>query len=390
MNRIIYALILPLLLSLNVFAQNGGMATTYNTKPTGLYYGCGVTPDLLETEYYVALNVFDSPRNYNFYPRPITGSNLQYMGEFSNGANCGRWMKVTIGANCKGTNDGAKNQAFCRGAGAAWVDDKYSGSTLYMLVADACADDNAWCRDDPFHLDLFEPSLSVFDKNGVPSVGMYPAAFNNRQITWEYVPAPNYAGDINIYFTVNAHKYYPGIMINNLPNGIHGVEQKVGSSWVKAVQNVDLGQQYQLNNTVLTYTIRIIDADDNLLNNGREYTFTYPEEECGAKCSAPATQVEYTIKNPNVTGLEELEMIPQDAFYTSVEDGLLILHKREKTKTMGGQFTLLDLNGREVTSNEIVFSTNQKAYFLGQIKKGIYVLRVKTGDRVMFSQKIKY
>ncbi len=52
--------------------------------------------------------------------------------------------------------------------------------------------------------------------------------------TWEYVPSPDYSGDINIYFTVNSHKYYPGIMINNLPNGIHGIEQKVGNSWVIA------------------------------------------------------------------------------------------------------------------------------------------------------------
>ena len=56
----------------------------------------------------------------------------------------------------------------------------------------------------------------------------------------------------------------------------------------------------------------------------------------------------------------------------------------------GGQFTLLDLNGRELASKMIVFSINQKAHLLGQVKKGIYVLRVKTDEGVMFSQKIKY
>ncbi len=27
-------------------------------------------------------------------------------------------------------------------------------------------------------------------------------------------------------------------------------------------------------------------AEDNLLNNGREYTFNYPEAQCGAGCTA--------------------------------------------------------------------------------------------------------
>jgi hypothetical protein len=388
MHRIIYAFLLPFLFSTNLFAQNEAMATQYSSKPDGLYYGCGVPKDLLETEHYVALNVFNTPRNYAFYPRPITGSNLEYMGEFSNGANCGRWLKVTMGANCKGINDGKQNLPFCR-EGGVWVDDKYSDATLYMLVADACADANAWCRDDQFHLDMFLPSLNRFEKNGATVNDMYPNSFNNRQISWEYVPAPDYSGDINIYFTVNAKLYYPAIMVNNLPNGIHGIEQKVGNTWVKAEQNVDLGQQYTLNNTVTTYRIRIIDAEDQLMNNGREYIFTFPTAECGALCTAPATQVEYTVFDP-VTGLEKHESTVEDAFYTTAEDGLLILHKREKTKMTGGQFTLLDLNGREIASSEIMFSANQKAHMLAQIKRGIYVLRVKTDEGQMISQKIKY
>jgi hypothetical protein len=388
MHRIIYVFLISLSFTAELLAQNEAMATQYSSNPDGLYYGCGVPKDLLETDHYVALNVFNSPSNYSTYPRPITGSDLQYLGEFSNGSNCGRWLKVTMGANCKGLNNGDPNQPFCRNGGI-WVDDKYSNATLYMMVADACADANAWCRDDPYHLDMFLPSLNMFEKNGATVNDMYPNSFNNRKITWEYVPAPNYSGDINIYFTVNAQIYYPAIMINNLSNGIHGIEQKVGNKWVKAVQNVDLGQQYTLDNSVTTYRIRIIDADDQLMNNGREYIFTFPSAECGALCTAPATQVNYTVFN-TTTSIDELESSMQDAFYTSVEDGLLILHKRDNSKFIGGEFSLLDVNGKEMMNKEIEFSSNQKAYMLCQIKRGIYILKTKTIDGQTISKKIKY
>jgi hypothetical protein len=81
-------------------------------------------------------------------PRPLTGENVSKIGQWNNGLNCSRWVKVTIGDFCTRVNDGAQNQAFCRNG--SWVSDAYNGATLMMQVADNCGDSNAWCRDDPY------------------------------------------------------------------------------------------------------------------------------------------------------------------------------------------------------------------------------------------------
>jgi len=363
-------LLLPLLIFcfLTSRAQiNTGYGTYYANLGTP-YGGCGVPQDLLETPYYVALNMFHSPGNYGNFTRPLKGTELQYMGEFSNGANCGRWVKVDIGRFCQGINDGAQNQAFCRGANAKLVSDKHTDATMYLIVADGCPDANAWCRDDPYHLDIAGTSLNLFEKNGVQVNDMYPNTWNNREIDWEYVPAPNYKGDINIYFIKDAFQYWPAIMINNLPNGIHSVEQKVGTNWVKAAMNADLGQSYILPNTTAPYRIRITDANDKLLNGGREYIFNIPGE-CGSKCSSPATKATYTTSGGLTTSFEET--INENGYYLTIEEGLLIVHNTSNTVLSNTEFVIYDLEGEIINSK---YGTQHNSFLIASLKQGAYVV----------------
>jgi hypothetical protein len=187
------------------------------------YGGCGVPQANLDSQNFVALNVQNTPNNYStFLTRPIAAQYVSEIGMFSNGLNCGRWVQVTIGNYCTGTNDGAANEPFCRNG--SWVTDKYNGATLNMLVADSCQDGNAWCRDDPNHLDLAQGSLNSFVLNGQPVGNMYPNAWNNRQISWQFIAAPTYTGDINLGFLQSANPYWSAISVTHLANGIHGVQ----------------------------------------------------------------------------------------------------------------------------------------------------------------------
>ena len=175
--------------AISVQAQTtfSGVSTHFEALGTP-YGGCGVPPDLVETDYYVALNVYDSPGIGTMWPRPLKGQDTLYKGEFNNGRNCGRWVKVAIMEDCiGGTNDGALGQAFCRGSNAKWMNDQYSYAYLNMIVTDACGDNNGWCRDSKYHLDLHTPSLNKFEKAGVAVADMYPTHFNNRKISWEYI-----------------------------------------------------------------------------------------------------------------------------------------------------------------------------------------------------------
>ena len=171
------------------------------------YGGCGLPQANLDSQDFVALNVFNTPGNYAGFPRPVAPADAARLGMFDNGLNCGRYVQVSMGDFCTGTNDGAQNQPFCRNG--AFTADAYNGATLTMVVADSCADSNAWCRDDPFHLDLHKDSLNRFLRNGVPVGDLLPDHFNNRHISWQFVPAPNYTGDIQIGFLQGAQAYWP-------------------------------------------------------------------------------------------------------------------------------------------------------------------------------------
>lgn len=259
------------------------------------YGGCGLPQRELDSQDFVALNVFNTPGDYSgSYPRPVPDSREAIKGAFDNGRNCGRWVKVTIGDYCSGTNDGAPGQPFCRNG--SWVADKYNGATLTMLVADSCADSNAWCRDDPNHLDLATDSLNRFRIGGTPVGAMYPDRWNNRHVSWSFVTAPDYSGDIRIGFLRGAQRYWPAIAVSRLPNGVHGIQYLANGTWTDATMNSDMGQSYVIGATASggsDFTIRIRDAADAWLGGGRTYSFSLPSG-CAGGCSQDYTAVPYT------------------------------------------------------------------------------------------------
>ena len=261
------------------------------------YGGCGLPQANLDTQNFLALNVQNSPGNYTNLPRPISSQFASEIGMFDNGLNCGRWVQVTIGNYCTGVNDGAPNEPFCRNG--SWVSDKYNGATLDFIVADSCDDGNAWCKDDPYHVDLAQASLNQFMLNGQPVGDMYPDHWNNRQVSWQFVSAPNYTGDINIGAIQGAQTYWPAIAVSHLPNGIHGVQYFANGSWVNAQMDSDQGDDYIIGPTTgagtggTQYQIRVVDASDNLVNSGEVYSFTLPSG-CTNGCSAPYTPISYT------------------------------------------------------------------------------------------------
>jgi expansin (peptidoglycan-binding protein) len=281
-------------------AATGDLYTGVATWFTGIggthYGGCGLPQAILDTQNHVALNVQDTPGDYTTrFSRPIAPEYAASIGMFDNGLNCGRWVRVVIGDYCNGVNDGAQNEPFCRG-GDGWVTDAYNGAELNMVVGDSCQDDNAWCRDSKYHLDLSRDALNKFVKNGVPVGDMEPDHWNNRQVHWEFIEAPNYSGDIRIGFMKDAQAWWSAIAVTHLRNGIHGVDYYDGSSWVKATMNSDMGNSYIVAPTTpggTAYRIRVYDAADTLINSGRTYSFSFPSS-CGSACAIPFTEVSYT------------------------------------------------------------------------------------------------
>jgi Cellulose binding domain len=264
----------------------------------GPYGGCGLPQANLDSQNFLALNVQNSPGVYTNLPRPIPAADASEIGMFDNGLNCGRWVQVTIGNYCTGINDGAQNEPFCRDG--SWVSDQYNGATLDMVVADSCDDGNAWCKDDPYHVDLGQASLNQFVLNGQPVGNMYPDHWNNRQVTWQFIPAPNYTGDIAIGAIQGAQPYWPAIAISHLPNGIHGVEYYANGAWSAATMDSDMGDDYIIAPTTGTgtagsfYEIRVVDASGNLVNNGEVYSFGLPASCLPNGCSPAYTPVSYT------------------------------------------------------------------------------------------------
>ncbi|SBT55047.1 cellulose binding domain-containing protein [Micromonospora narathiwatensis] len=262
------------------------------------YGGCGLPQSELDSQDFVALNVYNMPGDYSSFPtRPLPPAQASRIGLWNNGLNCGRYVKVTVGDYCTGVNDGAPAQPFCRNG--SWVADGYNGATLTMVVADSCGDGNAWCRDDPYHLDLVTASLNRFARNGTPVGDMYPNHWNNRHVSWSFVPAPNYTGDIRIGFLRGAQRYWPAIAVSHLANGLHSVEYLADGAWKAATMNSDMGQSYVIGATTsggTDFQIRVRDAADTLINNGRVYRFSLPSS-CGGTCSAAYTSVSYTTSD---------------------------------------------------------------------------------------------
>lgn len=271
----------------------------------GPYGGCGLPQANVDSQNFLALNVQNSPGMYTDLPRPIPAADASAIGMFDNGLNCGRWVQVTIGSNCTGVNDGAQNEPFCRNG--SWISDQYNGATLDMVVADSCDDPNAWCKDDPYHIDLHQASLNQFALNGQPVGNMYPDHWNNRQVTWQFIPAPNYTGDISIGALQGAQPYWPAIAISHLPNGIHGVQYYANGTWADATMDSDMGDDYIVAPTTgsgtagSSYEIRVVDATGNLVNNGKVYNFSLPASCLPNGCSTAYTPVSYTTSTGPTT-----------------------------------------------------------------------------------------
>jgi hypothetical protein len=305
-------------------AVNEGMATYF--LGVGYPYGaCGVPDEIAAYEGgldtvsgqgnpfdYVALNVYNTPRDYTPPgPRPLTGADTTRLGEYNNGRNCGRWLRLTLGDTCDGANDGAMNQPFCRG-GTGWHPNRYTGSQAYAVVFDQCTDGNAWCRDSRWHLDLHVTLLGKLRKDGqllpplaVPVLGSdgKPKAdpnnpwaieyrvtgFENPKVSWEYVTAPNYQGEPRFWFSLDSKTWYMRLIVTHLPNGIHGLEQLVDGIWKPARMEGDAGQMWILPDpSVKNFTVRLTDADDQPVLGGRTWSFDYPAA-CGTSCTKPAT-----------------------------------------------------------------------------------------------------
>ena len=165
------------------------------------------------------------------------------------------------------------NTDFC--SGGYWGDGPLSGAKAAFIVADSCNDGNVWCRQDRFHLDLSAAGLSDFGG------GMNVSSWRNPQVSWRYIDAPDYSGDIRIGFARNASRSWPTILITHLQRGIHRVEQFVGGAWVAQPKLLTLGQVYTLTPVGSEpYRIRIYDAYDQLIQNGRVYSFYFPEKCC--------------------------------------------------------------------------------------------------------------
>lgn len=320
-------LLLILVSSMAASAANEGMATYF--LGVGFPYGaCGVPEEVAGIEAgldtlsgqanpidYVALNVYDTPRDYTPPgPRPLTGADTTRLGEYDNGRNCGRWLRLTLGDTCDGANDGAMNKDFCRG-GTGWHPNLHTGSQAYAVVFDQCTDGNAWCRDSRWHLDLHVTILGRLRKEGillpplaVPVLGPdgKPKAdpnnpwaveyrvtgFENPKVSWEYVQAPNYQGEPRFWFSMDSKAWYMRLIVTHLPNGIHGLDQLVDGVWKPARMEGDAGQMWLLPDpSGKSFTVRLTDAQDQPVMGGRTWTFDYPTA-CGASCSKPATSAD--------------------------------------------------------------------------------------------------
>jgi Cellulose binding domain len=343
---------------------------------TGLgspYGGCGLPQSALDSQNFLALNVQNSPGVYSDLPRPISAANASEIGMWDNGLNCGRWVQVTIGNYCTGTNDGAPNLPFCRGG--SWVADKFNGATLNMIVGDSCDDGNAWCKDDPYHIDLAQASLNLFQLGGQPVGSMYPNSWNNRQVSWQFIAAPNYTGDIKIGAIQGAQTYWPAIAISHLPNGIHGVQYLANGSWVSAAMDSDQGDDYIIGPTTGTgtpgtqYQIRVTDSSGNLVNNGEIYSFSLPSG-CATGCSPAYTPISYTSSagggtpspSPSVTSTPTSSPPPSPSpspTGSTAPAGACTLTSSVVTSWAGGyqvQFTVTDSGRTPITGWKTGFS----------------------------------
>jgi hypothetical protein len=136
--------------------------------------------------------------------------------------------------------------------------------------------------------------------------------WNNRHVTWQFVPAPNYTGDIKIGFIQSAQVDWPAIAVSHLANGIHGVCYLSGGAWQSASMYSDMGDDYLIGPTAAggsQYQIQVIDASDTPINGGRIYSFSLPAS-CGSACGQAYTQAAYTTSSGSGGGTPSPSVSP--------------------------------------------------------------------------------
>jgi len=261
-----------------------GVATYFDGHGSP-YGGCGVPEHELDSMDFVALNVQNTPQEYTQYPsRPL--NNQAIVGAWENGKNCGRWVRVSMGDYCNNPKGhGELGRGLC--PEGQWTADEYNGRTLDMIVSDSCQDGNVWCRDSRHHLDMATGSLEKF------GAGL-SHKWGNRMVSWHFIEAPNYQGDIRIGFRQDAKPIWPAITVTHLSNGLSGIEQEVAGSFQALRMESDMGQSYILLPTSnQVYRIRLYDTQHQLVQGGRIYEFSFP---CNGSCSEPFNEVKYTTQ----------------------------------------------------------------------------------------------
>jgi hypothetical protein len=180
-----------------------------------------------------------------------------------------------------------------------------------------------------------------------------------------------------------AQKYYTPILITNLQYGIHKVEQKVNGQWLNVPMNSDMGQAFVLPNNTSPFTIRIYDAKDQLIQNGREYTFEYPLI-CNGNCIAPTTEVNYTTYTP-IT-LDRIQTNPAfNIQFIKKENSVEIITQNKIMSTV--DVAIYNTLGQNILNNytQLPFQLSTET-----LNPGVYIIIGQTTDARGISEAFTY
>lgn len=257
------------------------------------YGGCGVPESLLFDENgkklpYIALNVQNTSIEEQVLPRPIKDASK--VGLYNNGKNCGRWIEITVGNDCRNATQHAHEGKICVQADGRYgpefytTKDQMNGKVLYGVIADSCQDPNYWCRTSEEHIDISTHELLEM----LTQWGGDRTLWNNREVSWKFIKQPPAKFQITapkFAWAPRAMPYWPALIIYNLKNGLSKVEISVRGQWRPATMNSDMGQLWILGTkdnsnqsaqqSSYNYTFRISDSDNQVIGT---YQVTLPAE----------------------------------------------------------------------------------------------------------------
>lgn len=190
--------------------------------------GCGVPPGKAHDD--------------NGKPLPYIALNTN--SHWHNGANCGRWVEITLGQNCE--MGGNTQWSVCNNG--HMEDDHYTGQTIYGYVMDSCGDHNFWCQNDADHLDISEQYLN--------SMGLRQGStMAARMLHWKWISwVPHGYSMHEPEFMIMegsrsiGYEFWVSVIIRNVRNGIGKVEQKMPWGWQQVNQLSNLGNTYEMVN----------------------------------------------------------------------------------------------------------------------------------------------